>query len=449
MRLQNEDEEEEKPKEKPKKKSAKSGNKFINWIKEHKKLSIAAGIGCVILIVFLIWAFAIAPAVDIAVAIKTEQKAFSDTITFTDDINKENASEGKFYLEQKTIDMPQEVQFEATGKKNRGEKAKGEVVVFTYFPMNIRGSVAINSGSLFTINSLSYAADSNVAISYDGDGKKSCDNKDNAQELVDLGCRVSAKVPVTAVEGGTKYNIEPASTGWSTVAKVNVYSGTPITGGTDDVVTVVQQSDIENAKSEITNAKEDENKEKLYNTIGDNYYIIDNTFEQTTSNVVATPAADEEVKEGVKPTLKVSTTASVYVIDKIKLKEFIEAKAKNDLDDDQKVHTIEDVYIENATQIKNGSTNKLKAQYFVGPKITEGELIDKIKGKGLGEAQHEIRNIYGVSDVKITPSYPWVMAIPSDPNKISIEFEVKDQNGKEIKQDQEENSDENIEKKKD
>ena len=433
-----EEEGEEKPKKKPAKKSSnKSGNKFINWIKDHKKLSIAAGICCLFLILFLVWAFAIAPAVDIAVAIKTDQKSFSQSITFTDNLSQEDAKEGKFYLEQKKIDMPQEVTFEATGKKNRGEKAHGEVVIFAFFPYNIQSSVSINAGSTFTISGLSYAANNNVALTYNGDGKEDCDNKDNAQEIIDLGCRISAKVPVTAVEGGTKYNIEPASTGWSTVASVNVYSGEPMSGGTDDFITVVQQSDIEKAKSEITNAKEEENKEKLYETIDDNYYIIDASFEQSTSAVTASPAADEEVKEGVKPTLKMTTSASVYVIDKVKLEEFINEKA--DLEDDQKIYEIKDIYIENLSQIKVGSTNKLKAQYFVGPKITEGEVVDRVKGKGLGDAQREIRDIYGVSDVKIDRSFPWVMSVPGDPNKIGVEFEVKDQNGNEIKQ---ENSDE-------
>ena len=95
-----EKEEEEKPKKKPAKKSSnKSGNKFINWIKDHKKISIAAGICCLFLILFLVWAFAIAPAVDIAVAIKTDQKSFSQSITFTDNLSQEDAKEGKFYLE--------------------------------------------------------------------------------------------------------------------------------------------------------------------------------------------------------------------------------------------------------------------------------------------------------------------------------------------------------------
>ena len=35
------------------------------------------------------------------------------------------------------------------------------------------------------------------------------------------------------------------------------------------------------------------------------------------------------------------------------------------------------------------------------------------------------------------PSYPWVMKVPTDSNRITVGFEIKDQNGNEIKEEQE------------
>ena len=50
-------------KEKSAKKTAdKAINPVIDWIKEHKKLSIFGGVGILLLILLLVWAFAIAPA---------------------------------------------------------------------------------------------------------------------------------------------------------------------------------------------------------------------------------------------------------------------------------------------------------------------------------------------------------------------------------------------------
>ena len=425
------DDEEEKPtkkSDKSKKKPKLSGNKLLDWIKVHKKLSIFIAIMLLGLIGFLIWAFGFAPEVDVTVAIKTDQKNFSENITFTDNLADENAKEGKFYLEQKKVENVQEVNFDATGQKNRGEKASGEVVISAFF--DAKGATAINVGTLFTINGLSFAANEYKSLEWDGNADN-CENENTIQDGK-IRCLVSTTVPVSATEGGSKYNIGAASNGWNTVANVNVYSKAGMSGGTDDIITVVQQADVEKAKNELASTKEEELKAKLYETIDDNYYVIDSTFEIKADSAVATPGVDEEVKGDTKPVLKATTTASVYVIDKVKLEEFIDEKA--DLNDEQKIYDVRDIYIENISNIKSGATTKLKAQYYLGPKITETDVVDKIRGRGLGDAGRVIRDIYGVSDVKINPSYPWVMSVPGDSNKVHVTFEVKDQDGNEIKE---------------
>ena len=451
---EDEDEDEEEAEESAKK-SAKSkknmklsGNKLLDWIKLHKKLAIFAGVALVGLVGFLIWAFGFAPAADITVAIKTDQKNFSENISFTDNLANENAKEGKFYLEQKKLDSVQEVNFDATGQKNRGNKATGEVV----FEHVFRGGGTYSIDTI-TINGLTFYADSGSTISWN-DKLSLCENikgiKDPDEaysEYKTNGCRIDQTVKVTASEPGEKYNI-PKTCGWLSLSGISGCSSVATTGGSDDIITVVQQGDVEKAKNELTSAKEDEYKSKLYETIDDNYYVIDSTFEIKTDSATATPGVDEEVKSGTQPVLKATTTATVYVIDKVKLEEFIREKA--DLADDQKIYDVRDIYIENISEIKEGATTKLKAQYFLGPKITESEVVDKIKGKGLGDAQREIRDIYGVSDVKINTSYPWVMSIPGDSNKVKVTFEVKDQDGHEIKEkDENTGKDENSEENKD
>jgi len=426
-----EDDEEEEAPTKSAKKNKKpmklSGNKLKDWFRLHKKLAIFLAIFLVGVIGFLIWAFGFAPAVDISIAIKTESKNFSEGITFADQLTSENAKEGKFYLEQKKLEETQEIEFEATGEKNQGDKANGELIIYTYFKSS--GSVQVGAGTIFAYNGLNFATNGGVTLSWDGETVTDCKNNGQASAITS-GCLISSAVSVTATEPGTKYNIAAASSGWNTIAPVAAYSEKAMSGGTDKIITVVQQSDIINAQGQLTTAKEEENKAKLYKTIDDSYYILEGTFEQSTSSVTATPAADQEVASGTKPKLTATTTISVYVVNKDKLTEFVKAKAN--LDEGQKVYEVKDIYIENFTNKGASSTAKLKAQYYVGPKITETEVVDKVRGKGLGDAQREIRDINGVSDVKINTSYPWVMTVPGDSNKISVSFEVKDQDGKEI-----------------
>ena len=422
-----------KSKKEPKKISGKKKGGIVGWLKNHKKMAIFLGVCSAGLLIFLVWAFVFAPAVDVQVSIKTEQKNFSQGISFTDNLNEESAKDGKFYLEQKKIDSVQEVSFEATGEKNRGEKASGEVIVRYSFTNG--GSIPINQGTVFTVNGLNYIATESTSLDWPGWGDKPSEMKKNAKEckndaIEDEFCTKTKAVKVIAEKSGTAYNIQANDRGWSSTIQATIWSENPMTGGTDDISVVVQQSDVERAKTELAATNEEDNKSKLYDSIDGKYYIIYASFEQATEDAIASPAVDEEVGEGVKPTLRATTTAMVYVIDKVKLEEFINSRAE--LEDNQKIYSIKDIYIEKISQFASGATGKLKAQYYVGPKITEAEVVDKIKGRGLGDAQRELRDVYGISDVKMNPSYPWVMAVPGDSNRINVHFEIKDQNGNEI-----------------
>ncbi|MBR2741594.1 hypothetical protein IKD98_02465 [Candidatus Saccharibacteria bacterium] len=413
------------------KKAVTSGNKFIRWFKLHKILAISLSCGGILLILLLVWALVIAPAVTITVGIKTDSNNFSENVTFTTKLEEESADEGKFYLDEKKTESTQEIEFEATGKKNVGEKAKGEVKVYAYFPLNIKSSVQISEGETFTISGLTYKATETETLTYSGEGKNECGNKDNPQGMVDYGCRINGSIAVVATEPGSKYNIAASSTGWDTNARVFAYSDKAMSGGTDQEITVVQQSDIDKAKAELTATDEAKNKEKLLESIDGEVILINSSFNQSASEVTSTPAVNEEVKEGVKPTLKATTKASIYVIDKTKVEEFITKKAN--LGEAQKIYQMNEPFIENFSNNNNGITGKLKASYLTGPKITENDVVEKTRGKGLGEAQHDLRDIDGISAVTIDKSFPWVMSVPGDANKITVIFEVRDQSGNEVK----------------
>ncbi len=426
---ENEDEKQEKKstknddkKKKLENAARKTSNKFIGWVREHKKVAAFAGIGSVLLILVLVWALAIAPAVTITVGIRTVSNNFSEGVSFTTNLEEENTEEGRFYLEKKEIKSEEKVDFEATGSKNIGEKATGEVVVYAFF--KDEGTVSIGAGSTFTVGGLSYTSDEGNSLSWDGKSIDKCDNRGNASQLIKSGCQISGRIKVTAVASGTNYNIAASNTGWSTTANVGVYSDKAMSGGTDETITVVQQSDIDKAKAELASVNEEENREKLLEMVGEDEMVINSSFTQVTSEAVSTPAVGEEVKEGIKPTLTVTTTASIFAIDKTKVEEFITSKAK--LGETQKIYKIENPFVENFLKTDSGYAGKLKTSYMIGPKVTENDVIEIVKGRGLGDAQHNLRDIDGVSSVTIDTSFPWVTSVPGDSNKITVILEVKE-----------------------
>lgn len=404
-----------------------------NWFKSHKKRLIFGGIGIVALIGVLVWAFIFAPAVDITVWIQTENKPFSEGVSFVNSLGEEDAKEGKFYLEEKKIDTVQEVKFEATGKKNLGEKATGILTVSKAFE-SAGGRIDIKSGDLFIHDGLSYAAVNPVTLAYDGKDYSVCSNKDveytvKFGEIPNIKCIIYANVKLIAVEPGSEYNINSTGSGWDSILRLDGYSlKDPIEGGTDNIVTVVQQSDVIKAKEELNSGNEAENKKRLYEGIGDEYIILEQTFAQTTSDATATPAAGEEVGEGTTPTLKATTVTSVKVIDKTKVKEFITNKA--DISEQQKVYEMEDPFIDNFTQTGNGYIGKLKTNYSIGPKVTNSDVLEMALGKGIGDLQHDLKQMPGIVSVETKTSYPWVMVVPNDTNKVSIDIKVKEKDNK-------------------
>lgn len=413
-------EDEKKPSKKEKKttKEEKEGGKIKTWFSNHKKLAIFGGIFGVALILVLIWAFAIAPAATVTVGIRTVTNNFSETVSFTETLTEEEVEEGKFYLTAEKLEVPSVVEFEATGQKNVGGRAKGSVIAIADFDYN--GSVSVTKGTVFTIGDYSFLADENTTLSWDG-SLSSC------EKIEDKKCIISARINVTAQAPGAEYNIEKSSAGWKTAALVRVYSDKAMEGGSDQIITIVTQADIDKAKAELTTTNESENKKKLFEKIeekSEDAFVLESSFAQTTSELTPTPAVGEEVKEGVKPKISVTTTASVFTIDKTKVEEFITEKAK--ISESQKIYEMRDPFIENFLKVEGGYSGKLKTSYVAGPKITENDVIEIIKGKGLGQAQHDLKDIDGVASMRIDTSYPWVMSIPGDPNKITVIIEVQE-----------------------
>ena len=251
-----------------------------------------------------------------------------------------------------------------------------------------------------------------------------CENN-GSPTIITSGCMVSGRIAVLAEAPGSSYNVSASNSGWNTVVSVAVYSDKAMAGGTDKTVTVVQQSDIDVAKAKLETANESVNKAKLLDTIPDDAFVIESSFKQTVGDVTSTPGVGEEVKDGEKAKLSVVTKDSIYVIDSTKVEEFIREKAK--LAENFKIYEMNDPFIENFTKTDTGYVAKLKTSYVSGPKLTESDVVEVVKGKGVGTARQDLEKAYdGISKINIQTNFPWVSSIPSDNNKITVDIEVSE-----------------------
>ena len=412
----------EKAKDKGKKAAGDIKKFSFAWFAAHKGITISSIIGVLLIAIFFVWAFGIAPAVTVSVSVRTTSSNFSKSATFTKKLEEENVDEGKFYLVEKKSEKESSVDFEATGQKNVGEKAKGNVVVYAYF--SNQGSVGVSAGDKFSIGDLTYIADADAKITWDG-SQGTCENSDVISGGK-INCKISGRVNVTAANPGEKYNIAASSANWKSTANVFVYSDAAMAGGTDKMVTIVSQEDIDKAKDSLVISSETENKEALMDTLAETDFPIESSFKQTTSDVVSSPAVGEEVKEGVTPKITVKITDTIYLIDKTKVEEYITKEAK--LGDNFKIYRMNDPFVENFIESGEGFTGKIKTSYVSGPKVTENDIVELVKGKGIGDAQHDLASIEGIngSKIRIDKSYPWVMSVPNDTNKITVILDVED-----------------------
>ena len=391
-------------------------NPFLAWIVNYRKWLIIGFSTIAALSVFMIWAFIIAPAVTVSISVRTMSGNFSEIVNFTSDQANEDSENGIFYIETIKNEAESTAEVEATGTKNVGEKAHGELTISARGPIDT--SITINTGTAFTVNGLVYYLNSDTTLTFGGE----CSARENQRYG---GCKASSVVSITAAEAGTKYNIESGKT-WSTNAPVTIESSTAMTDGTDKEIKVLTDADIANAKNKIiaeNKLRESDIKEELLATAGTDRLIIDSSFKQTLSNVVATPAVGEEIKDGVTPVIKFTTTTVMYVIDEVKIKEFITAKAK--ISDTQKIYAINNPFVENFLNTETGFNGRLKTSYKYGSKITEDDILELVKGKGIGDIQHSLKSIDGIGEISIEKSFPWVNSAPTDSNKITIELNIE------------------------
>ena len=377
-----------------------------------RKKFLLIGGGALLLIVFLVWAIWFAPHATVVISAKTTSMTVSDTVSLNETATT-SAKSNVIKSVKKELAKEVSVEFSATGKKNVGEKATGVVVFKNVSP----DSVTIAAGTILKNSGLSYTLNSSVTVP-GGSYQRSCPG---------YICPGSASGVITASEGGAQYNAATGSMSIS-VDDISASLRSATSGGTDKTATVVTASDIESAKSKLSEKKIDGLKEQLLSSFGDSATVITESYVENRSDPSSSVAVDGEATGAV--TLKSTITASALAIDKNELKNFVEAKLKEEISGkkSQRIYDngVSKVAFSQFSRAHNTQTVRLTTNGKVGPDIKEANVKDQAKGKSYGEVQSAIESIEGVEDVDVKFSPFWVKSVPKDINKINVEFKIKD-----------------------
>jgi len=392
----------------------KGSSKLPNFDSFRKKLFFIGG-GVVALTAFLIWALAFAPHATVTITAQTNTINISQVLQLKQDATLDADQHILPAVVQQTKKTTS-VDFEATGKKEIGEKASGTVNIKN---CDSNEAFVIPAGSVFKASSgETYTNGSAVTVPGFSGSASACRN-------TGAGAGRAAAI-VVANTIGPEYNIESTSYSVAGVSGDVTATGTAMSGGSKQTVTVVSEDDIAKAREQLQSQDANSVKNELKKQFESDEIIITESFKADAQDPASTPRVGEQVSGKAK--LTAETTYTLVGVKRSDLKSNFDAYLKAQLTgkEDQKVYASGDngAQFSQFTTIDGGYTTTVSTGAQVGPQIDETAVKAQLVGKRSGEIQQQLTNIEGVENVETKFSPFWVTKAPGE-NKITVKFLLK------------------------
>lgn len=400
---------------KDKKKKSKNKEKKVPNFNSFRNKILLGVMGLILLIAGFIVLFKILPKA--TVSIKAETTRLDAAGDFTASVGASEADIDKDILiaESKEIQKSYSESFSATGEKNIGTKASGSITVRN---CNYSDDFTLPAGTRFTDSSGKVFVSGQAVVVPDfSGGADSC--------VLSGGNSGKVEVAVESTEVGDTYNLSSRTYTISGVSGKVDAIGSQMSGGTNKIVKIVSQGDIDSIKQKLsTSGNTSEIKDELQDQFGDNFTVVESSLVGEPGQFSSEPALEQEATTA-KASLVV--TYKLLAIETKSLEQFIDKQIEGKYNqDDQKIYDngIKNASLKVEKKVSDTSYSmSIRADVYVGPEINEDELKSKISGKRTGEASEIIKNTPGVRDVdvKLTPFY--ARSLPK-PGKITVNFDV-------------------------
>ena len=377
------------------------------------------GLIAILLIILLIVGFFVANGVlaKANIGIKTDTStvnaSLSPTLSTSATALDINSNTIPAQTQQQTKTATEQVA--ASGKQNQGNKATGNVQMSIPCSDVASFPETIPAGTGLSANNLTYITDNNAVLSNPGGGHGNC--------------TFSGGVSVTAQQGGSSYNVDDGTAfSVSGQSDVTAAANGPISGGTDNIVTVVQQSDIDAAtakvKSDLSSGASGVKAQLEQNLQSSGLYPIEATLDAGTPNISPSVQAGTQANN---VTVTESTTYTMYGAKQSDIQTLLDNSIDTQIDT-SKQSIQNDGLSQSSFNVPNpgtGSTLDISIQTTatIGPHIDLASLKTQVEGKRSGDVKSMISQLPGVTNVNVNFSPFWVSSVPKNPSKISINFE--------------------------
>ena len=343
-------------------------------------------------------------------------------VDFTVDPSQNQSNYASTTLAGKSISVTKNLsgQFTPTGKQDVGTKAPGTITVYNCL-----------DGSTHTLVAGTRFADSNGHIF-----KSTSDISVPGGQGSFAGCSTpgTATVSVQADQNGSNYNESPGDytipglpSSEQTGTNAITAKGAAMSGGTSNIVTVVQQSDVDAAQASVLAGDKNNITGDLSSQIPKGYVGINSSQSSSASNVTPAPAVDAQATSA---NLTMQVTYKELVIKQSDYKQLLDTQEASQVGNGSQV------YDDGYSQIlltQSGADNSgtqsfhLTTQAYSGPKIDTAAVGKQIAGKKYGDAVDFAKGMAGVTDAQITIWPAWSSNLPTQADKIHVSIKVANQ----------------------
>lgn len=195
-----------------------------------------------------------------------------------------------------------------------------------------------------------------------------------------------------------------------------------MTGGTDNIVTVLTQSDVDGAKQKLTSGTSGDqfSKDFVKKLEGQGEYVLSSTLKAGDAAITATPAVGQPASTS-NVTIKVTYT--VLTVKKADLSQAIEDKLASQIDKSkQKLNGnfLDDADITVQSQSGASATLAVNEDTTAVPIINIASVKKQAEGKKSGDIKAAIGAWPGVKEVDVKLSPFWVSKAPGKDSKIKV-----------------------------
>lgn len=385
--------------------------KVPNFNSFRNRLLLAGG-GLILLIVLFVFANVVLPSAHIVIKTDTANVDVNLNVTGSKSATTVDTDNLVVPITQQEFKQTDSEKVAATGKKNVGDKATGQVD----FSNNTTSAVTVAAGTQLKADAgLSFTLDAAVTVPA---GSVSCPTI-----FTCTGVPGTASGSLTAAEAGEKYNGASGTLSGAPSGVDASLSGTTA-GGTDKTVKVVSQADVDGAKQKILDRTKNQGESGLQSQFDQQGVLpLKDTLKSGDPVVTASPNVNSEGDE-VSVTVVVTYTESGVKRDDLNKAITAQANRQIDTSKQQVQSTGIDTAVLKVTS-NSGDTIKFQVQTVAqaGPQLDIESIKKEIAGKKRGETTSLITARPGIKDVEIDYSPFWVFSTPKRTNKINITFE--------------------------